>query len=152
VPDHPWIQPQARIIEEHLAVDIPDINAHSVARSDGLHCASELEREPQVFRKMVERTERQHAEDHFCPNERGSHGVDGAIAPPGNDELAALTHRTPRQRADLRPTPSKSYAGGYSLGLEESIQLLWQVFRGSGVRTSQGIEDDVHRRRHHEGL
>jgi hypothetical protein len=148
MPHNTWVESQARIVEKHPAVDLPYVDTRRRTRTNGPHSPFQIERDAEVFGKMVQRAERQDAERRFRPNEGRGNSVDCAIPTPGNNDPAAPAHRLIRQFADLCPTAGKRNTGMQALaGADISQALLYRlVCGGSGSR--QGIQDDVYQRGH----
>jgi hypothetical protein len=81
------IEPEDRIVDEDLAVDVADVErAHCPLRQE-LHRGRELDRDPEVAREVVEGAQGEHAEGDVAADQSGGDRTDRAVAAAGRNDL-----------------------------------------------------------------
>jgi hypothetical protein len=79
------IDPERRVVEEHAAVDLADVDKLHHAARDRCDRGFEAERDAQIACEMVEGAERQNAERHLAAGEDRGRRTKAAVAAADND-------------------------------------------------------------------
>ena len=100
------VETQTRIVDKNTAVDLADINIDGSSAEDHLDGCFEIVWYLQVFRKMIEGAERQHAK-RFSAFRRGAgNDADRPVATAGDDDLTVTLSRLFGQREKFRAAMS----------------------------------------------
>ena len=78
-----------------------------VARGDNLDSGVEILWDPQIFRKVIQRSERQHAESFLRARDDRCDRADRPVPAAGRDYRGVAIHRPFREPFDLFPAPSE---------------------------------------------
>jgi hypothetical protein len=89
------VEADRRVVDEHAAVDLADVDRLGRAVADRADGVGELERHREVLREVVERAEREHGQRHRGAGEPGRHGADGAVPSPCDHGVEASRGELP---------------------------------------------------------
>ena len=136
------IKTQARVVEEDLSVDLPDINLDRVVCDDRLRSSFQVERNRQILGEVVERAERQNSQRFVGVDQRRCDRVDRAVAAPGNNGRGVTSNCASREVQQALSIPGERDARLDSVLLKELGEPLTHCFLAGGARA--GIDDDLH--------
>ena len=95
------VEAHARIIDEHAAVDLPDIHLGDLPGEEITDGGLQVERNAGILGEMVQRTHRQNTERCLSTYELAGQCIDGPVASSGHDRVTALVQGAPHQSRDI---------------------------------------------------
>jgi len=95
------IEAHARIVHKHAAVDLADIHMSDFSGEEIPHRSFDVQRQPDIPGKMVQRPHRDNAQRGSGACQVSSHGIDRTVATTRDDRLAALADGTRGQGGNV---------------------------------------------------
>ena len=92
------IQPDRDVVDEEAFIDAGGVDLTRCPRKRDVESRAPAERNAEVTREVVERTEWQHAQKGFRVHERLNDVADRAVASAGDEEIPSLPHLLPNNR------------------------------------------------------
>ena len=135
------IKTQARIVEEDLSVDLPDIDLDRVVCDDRSRGSFQVERNLQILGEVVERAERQNSQRLVGVDQRRCDCVDRTVAAPGNNGRGVTVNRASREFNQALSVPGDRDARLDPVLLKELGEPLTPFFLAGRARA--GIDDDL---------
>jgi hypothetical protein len=138
------IDPKARIVDESSAVYFAHIDGLGAPVNYRPHGRCQLERDPQVFRKMIQGADRQNAECFLSAGQLAGDGADRSITAPGYDRLVAAACDLPGKRSELASTVRSDNPRRFAKRSEQLRDLRLQPARGGGRFPRTRVDEHDH--------
>ena len=135
VADQIDIEPDARVVEEEVTVDLADIDLCRLSGGDRSQGGQRVRRNARISREMIQRTQRQDAEFGRPVDESGSDGVQRPVAAACHNGLALLGQGLINRRLDLRA----ALDGGDGPAGGNGLDRLSVVFQPGAARSGAGM-------------
>ena len=105
VDDHVGVEADRRVVDEHPAVDLGDVDPARAPGGDRGTGPLDLERHAKILGEVVERAQRQHAERHVRSGQEPGRRADGPVPATNHDTVDLPGTGLSKRPLDLAPDP-----------------------------------------------